>query len=451
MFVLYAGLTMLLVAWWGIGALVRRSEAPPARELTITAVWWATPFALVTPIFSRDVYSYIAQGAMTAAGIDAYLVGPAVLGGRLAANVPEIWQHTPAPYGPVFLNLASGVTQVTGDLVWPGIIGMRVLSIVGLGLLLWSVPRIARLCGADPHVALWLGVLNPLVLLHLLADAHNDAIMLGLMALGLVLALERRPALGAVVITLAALVKVSGGLALAFLVPIWAAQMTGWARWARAALGVTGIAAATTALATAVAGTGYGWVAALDTPTRAHTWLSITTDLGYVTGKLTEWLEVASVEEARHAMWLVGVGAAACVCLVLWQRSLQIGPVTALGLSLTAFVVLGPVVHPWYLLWGIIPLAAAATSITIRRAVAVVSAALVLLVLPGGVMPGLSALAGGIMGTTVVLAVVFAFTGLDRRHLWAPLAADVEVREAATPLTAEPLGLGRSWDGARLT
>jgi hypothetical protein len=403
-FVVYAGLTMLLAAWWRVGGLVRRPGGPSLRELTITGVWWAAPFAFATPIFSRDVYSYLAQGAMTRAGIDAYAVGPAALGGNLAANVPEIWQHTPAPYGPVFLSLAGGVTELTTNGTWLGVLGMRALAVAGVAMLVWSVPRLARSCGVAPTAALWLGVINPLVLLHLVTDAHNDAFMLGLMSIGLVCALERRPAIGAIAVTLAALVKAPAGLAIAFLVSIWAGQLTGRARWARASVATAAVAAATTVAATALAGTGYGWIAALDTPTRAHTWLSITTDLGYFTGTAAQWLGVAGVAETTDALRLVGLAVATILCVLLWRHSAQIGPVVALGLSLAAVVMLGPVVHPWYLLWGIVPLAATARSRAIRRAVTVLSVSLVLFVLPGGVEPGISALAGAALGTVAVLA-----------------------------------------------
>jgi hypothetical protein len=429
--IVYIGLAILLTAWWRIGGLIRRPGATSVRELVVTTAWWAAPFTLVTPIFSGDVYSYLAQGAMTTAGIDAYTFGPAALGGPLAANVPAIWQHTPAPYGPVFLGLASGVTQVTGHFTWPGIIGMRALAVVGVCLLLWSVPRLARSYGVEPTLAVWLGVVNPVVLLHLVADAHNDALMLGLMAVGLVLALQGRPALGAVVVTFAALVKAPAGLAIAFLVPIWAGQLIGRGRWVRAALGAGAVALATVVLATALSGTGYGWIRALGTPARAHTWLSISTDLGDLTGRLAQWLGVATVRDTRLAWQMAGLAVGALLCLFLWRRSLQLGPVVALGLCLGAFVVFGPVVHPWYLLWGIVPLAATAASMAIRRAVALLSAALVLLVLPGGVEPGVSALAGAALGTAAVLGVLFAVTGLDRGHLWAPLAASPRPNGAA--------------------
>ncbi|GII25400.1 polyprenol phosphomannose-dependent alpha 1,6 mannosyltransferase MptB [Planosporangium mesophilum] len=418
--VVYIGLTLLLGAWWRIGALIHRPDGPSWRELAGSAVWWGAPLTLLGPVFSGDVYSYIAQGAMTVVGIDAYRYGPAAMGGPLNLNVPPIWQDTPAPYGPVFLDLAGSVTRVTGELTWPGVVGMRVLAIVGVGMLVWSVPRIARYCGVEPNAALWLGVLNPLVLLHLVADAHNDSLMLGLMSVGLVLVIERHPVPGCALIAFAGLVKAPGGLAIAFVVPIWARYLKGRLRWGRAGLGAVSVAGATVVAATALADTGYGWVHALNTPTRAHTWLSITTDLGSLTGYVGEWLGLTTVDAAMHAWWTVGLGAAACVFVELWRRSPQIGPVAALGLSLGALVMLGPVVHPWYLLWAIVPLAMSGSA-TVRRWVAVLSVALVVFVLPGGVQPGIPALTGAVMGTGAVLVGFVVLTGLGRRQFLAPL------------------------------
>jgi hypothetical protein len=409
--VVYAGLAMLLIAWWRIGRIIQHSSGPSRRALGMTAVWWGTPFALTTPVFSGDVYSYLAQGAMTIAGLDTYRVGPAALGGPLAVNVPEIWQHTPAPYGPVFLGLAGTTVQVTHDGVWTGIVGMRLLAIVGVGLLLWSIPRLAEFCGVRPESAIWLGVLNPLVLLHLIGDAHNDALMLGLMLLGVTLVLQQRAVAGVAAITLGALVKAPAALALAFVIPIWSAQLTGAARWMRAAQRTLGVAAVTALLVTAATGAGFGWVRALDTPTRARTWMSISTDLGFVFGTLGHWLAGFSVDEVRHAFWMVGLVLAAVVTMFLLRHSARIGPLLALGISLTVLVLAGPVVHPWYLLWGIVPLAAAATADRIRRLAAVGSAGMVLLVIPCGVRPGVSAFTGALLGA----GSVFLFARLLER------------------------------------
>ncbi|MFD0580195.1 polyprenol phosphomannose-dependent alpha 1,6 mannosyltransferase MptB [Dactylosporangium darangshiense] len=413
--VVYVGLTLLLVAWWRVGALVRRPDGPSVRGLMKTGVWWTLPFLLIAPIFSRDVYSYLAQGAMAMAGMNTYKVGPSALGGQLGANVPAIWQDTPAPYGPVFLNLANGVAHLTQQSTWPGIIGMRMLALTGVGLVAWSVPRLAHASGVDPAVAVWLGVLNPLVLLHLVADAHNDALMLGLMTAGLVLALRGRPWLGVVAITLAGLVKAPAAVAIAFVVPIWAGRLAVGTRWVRAACGALAAAAGTAVVFTTLAGTGYGWVGTLKTPTLARTWMSVTTDLGYVSGQALHWLGLATVDQTRDAFWLAGLVVAAAVFMFLLRRSTQVGPVAALGLCLAALVVLAPVVHPWYLLWGCIPLAAAGSD-AMRRGVAVLSALLVIFVLPGGVPPGLPVLLGAAIGVVVALLALGALGYQLRRQ-----------------------------------
>jgi hypothetical protein len=434
--VVYVGLTMLLVAWWRLGSALRSPSGPTGRELAKTVAWWVAPFAVITPIFSGDVYSYLAQGAMTVAGLDAYRLGPAALGGPLAVNVPEIWQHTPAPYGPVFLELAGAVTHITDKGVWAGIVGMRALAVVGIGMLIWSVPRIARSCGVRPAAAIWLGVLNPLVLLHLVGDAHNEAMMLGLMCVGLVLAIEGRPAFGVVAITLAALVKAPAGLAIIFVVPIWAAQLSGNRTLLRAARSTAVVGAVTSLTVTALAGTGFGWARTLDTPTHARTWMSITTDLGWAAGSLLHHFSSLSVDATRRAFWLAGLLIATGASLLLWWRRERFGPVATLGLCLAVFVIAGPVVHPWYLLWAVIPLGAAARSPAIRKAVVVVSAALVMLVLPGGVQPGLPALVGAVLGASSVLIVAVFLSRWDDKDFGRQRLA--EALDRAASITIAP-------------
>jgi hypothetical protein len=413
----FVGVSMLLLAWLRLGRLLRRSGGPDVRQLMTTLVWWSAPLTVALPIFSRDVYSYLAQGTMTVLGIDAYQYGPAILGGPLSVNVPSIWQTTPAPYGPTFLSLASDVTGVTGESMWLGIFGMRLLALGGLALIAWSVPRIARASGVDPRQAVWLGLLNPLVLVHLVGDAHNDSLMLGLMLAGLAFALERRPAAGAVLIALGALVKAPAGLALLFIVPIWASQLAPErrlsSRWLLGAIGSFGVGAATIVATTTVAGTGYGWIGALDTPTLAHTWTSITTDVGYWGGQLASALDLATPAQVLAWVRLLGLAAAGLSCLALLRRYHATAPVVGLGLGLAAVLALGPVVHPWYLLWAILPLAAAATTPKVRRGVVVASVAMTITVLPGGVAPTVSAFLAGVVGAVAVFAVAWAVDRLD--------------------------------------
>jgi hypothetical protein len=57
----------------------------------------------------------------------------------------------------------------------------------------------------------------------------------------------------------------------------------------------------------------------------------------------------------------IGLLAAAAVALYCLRNRERIGVLSALGITMLAFVLLGPVVQPWYLTWGIIILAPVVT------------------------------------------------------------------------------------------
>lgn len=374
----YFGVVLLIAAWLLVGRLVRGAEPPTPRALFLVLAIWAAPLLLAPPLFSRDVYSYLAQGAMVDAHMDVYTHGPAQLGGPLADEVAPLWQHTAAPYGPVFLAVASTLAGLTSGELPAGLFGMRLVALFGVALMAAALPRLARHSGADPAAALWLGALNPLVLLHLVAGAHNDAIMLGLLGVGLVAALGRWPVLGAVLVTLAALVKAPAALGLAAVVLL---QVRSGHRPAKAVLTTTVAAAATTVTATAVAGTGYGWIGALKTPVSPQNW-ALTSLLGRATGALLERLGSDLAPLAVPAWHLFGLALTAVLVAAIWWR-LRPRPVYALGLSLAAVAAFGPAIRPWYALWGLFLIAAAAPT-TSRHRVAAVTGVLALATLPSG-------------------------------------------------------------------
>ncbi|MFH9550225.1 polyprenol phosphomannose-dependent alpha 1,6 mannosyltransferase MptB [Streptomyces sp. NPDC017435] len=375
----YFGLVLLTTAWILLGALVRGADPPGPRALVLVLALWAAPLLVAPPLFSRDVYSYLAQGAMVDAHLDVYAHGPARLGGPLADEVAPLWRNTGAPYGPVFLAVAGALAGLTRGALSAGLLGMRCVALAGVALMTAALPRLARHSGADPAAALWLGALNPLVLLHLVAGAHNDAIMLGLLGMGLVAALGGRPVLGAVLVTLAALVKAPAALGLVAVVVL---HLRAGGRPLRA-LSATGAAsAATTVVATAVAGTGYGWTAALDTPVSAHNW-ALTGLLGRATRALLEGQGSDLAPLAVPVWHALGLAALAVALVLIWWR-LHPRPVYALGLSLAATAAFGPAIRPWYALWGLFLIAAAAPGALIRHRTAAVAGVLALAVLPDG-------------------------------------------------------------------
>ena len=407
----YSGLALLLLAWWWYGRLVKRMP----DKTGVTLALWVAPLLLAPPMFSRDVYSYLAQGLMIHAGMDVYRYGPALLGGVIADQVPAIWQHTPSPYGPVFLIVAKTIAALLSAHLLLGIVAMRLVAVAGLVLLAGAVRVLAQSAGVNPAAATWLAVLNPLVLIHLVGGAHNDALMAGLLAAGLAAAVRHRPVVATLLVVAAALVKVPAALGLIAVAAIWATQLPGRWPWLRAAGAVSATAAAGTVVITAIAGTGYGWIGALGTPISAQNWS--------LTGLLGRWLSgVLGTSVVAGSRWF-GMLAVVVVAGVVWTYRARLGPVYGLGIVLVAVVVFGPAIRPWYVVWGLAPLAAVAVHRRVRGVLAGFCAALVLVVLPDGF---------GADGERVLLAVLGALIGI---------AAFLVVRLAvAPPAMLRPVG-----------
>ncbi|AZP15813.1 DUF2029 domain-containing protein [Streptomyces aquilus] len=409
----YFGVVLLIAAWALLGRLVRTTEPPTPRELLLVLALWAAPLLLAPPLFSRDVYSYLAQGAMVDAHMDVYAHGPAQLGGPLADEVAPIWRHTGAPYGPVFLAVASALAGLTRGELPAGLFGMRLVALSGVALMAAALPRLARHSGADPAAALWLGALNPLVLLHLVAGAHNDAIMLGLLGAGLVAALGRWPVVGAVLVTLAALVKAPAVLGLAAVVVL---QTRAGRRPAKAVVTTAVAAAATTVVATAAAGTGYGWIRALSTPVSPQNW-ALTSLLGRATGALLEHLGSDLAPLAVPVWHALGIALTAGLVAAIWWR-LRPRPVYALGLSLATVAAFGPAIRPWYALWGLFLIAAAAPTASVRHRVAAVTGVLALATLPSGGPADAGQLVLAVSGGVLALVVLWQAHQTDRAPAW---------------------------------
>jgi alpha-1,6-mannosyltransferase len=400
----YSGLVLLLLAWWWYGRLSRT-----ARADWWTLGLWGGPLLVAPPMFSRDVYSYLAQGQMIDSGLDVYRHGPAVLGGPFAEQVPDIWQHTPSPYGPGFSIVAEAVADAVSSHLIAGIVLMRLIAVAGLILLAAAVRALAATAGVSPSAATWLAVLNPLVLIHLIGGAHNDALMAGLLVAGLAVAERRRPVLGALLIAGAALIKAPAALGLVAVAVIWAGRLRGPWPQTRASVVVAGIAIAATVLITALAGTGYGWIAALSTP--------ITTENWSLTGLLGRWSAGLTRDDVGAALahqWWRGAGllATLIVAVLVWFHRARLGAVYGLGVVLVALVFFGPAIRPWYLVWGLVLLAAVAADQGVRRALALLCGVLVLMVLPDGFAADtdrlLLAALGTILGAAVFLAVRIA-------------------------------------------
>ncbi|WP_326699223.1 polyprenol phosphomannose-dependent alpha 1,6 mannosyltransferase MptB [Streptomyces sp. NBC_01754] len=405
----YGGLTVLVVAWWLYG----RTGAG-VRDTLVTLLWWAAPFVLAPPLYSADVYSYLAQGAMVLEGHDVYSVGPSVLdpdgpGGDAAASVGGQWTDTPAPYGPFFLILARAVAWATGGAVVPGVLLMRLIALGALALTAWALLRLAREHGRDGGAALWLGALNPLLLTHVVGGLHNDGLMAALMLAGVACTLRGRWVTGSVLIGLAMMVKSPAAVALLFTGVVVGRAATGAVvrRVVKGLLGPGAVAGAVVVLVTLLGGTGFGWLGTQGVAGRIHTALSATSDLGLGLGHLGRLLFGTDPEPVRSAVQNLGLAAALVLIALLGWRSAvgRTRPVHALGLALLALVALSPMVQPWYLLWGTVVLAATAGGGRVRDTVVVLSAALVYETQPSGSTPAYGFVLAGLTCALGVLLV----------------------------------------------
>src|SRR6201987_4212151 len=280
--VLWVGVALILIAWFGLG---RRALAGNASEYTMVATtgFWLAPLLLSVPVFSRDTYSYLAQGALLRDGLDPYAVGPIENPNPLLDNVSPIWTITTAPYGPAFIMIARLVTMLVGNHVIAGTMLLRLCMLPGLALLIWATPRLARHLGANAPIALWICVLNPLVIIHLMGGVHNEMLMVGLMTAGITLTFERRHVAGVTLIAIGVAVKATAGIALPFLVWVWMRHLRerrGYrplvAFLVASALSLA-IFVVVFAVTSTVAGVGLGWLTALGGSVKIINWLTVPT------------------------------------------------------------------------------------------------------------------------------------------------------------------------------
>lgn len=412
------GSAMVVLAWLLLGRFAVGSfrEGSAVRRLTRsqldrTLLLWVVPLAIAPPMFSKDVYSYLAQSEIAARGLDPYAIGPAQALGVdhiLTRTVPTIWRDTPAPYGPLFIWIGKGISALTGDNIVAGIFLHRLLALAGVALIVWALPRLARRCGVASVTALWLGAVNPLLLFHLVAGIHNEALMLGLMLAGIEIALRaiegadpirfsiregRSLALllaGSGLIALSATVKIPTLLALGFIGMALARRWGGTFRSVCAAAALLAAVTIVVVLAVSlISGLGFGWLSpdTLGTANEVRSWMSLPTLLGLGTGLAGVLLGLGDHTTAVLSLTRpIASLAAAFVALRMLVAVLlgRIHPIGALGVSLGFLVLLFPVVQPWYLLWAVIPLAAWATRPVFRIPAIALSSVVSLIVMPNG-------------------------------------------------------------------
>ena len=212
-------------------------------------------------------------------------------------------------------------------------------------------------------MALWVAVANPMMVIHMVGGGHNDLLVMGLLAAGALFALRGRHVAGIALVTAAMAVKASAGVALPFLVLVWAAHLTG----SQPAADRQGhrrrhrrVRGACSPLSRWPRGSDLGWLPALSAPSMIVNWMSLPDRRRRVRALAARdplrpaeaAVHQRRADPRRRSLLLV-------IAVRQWWAARDGGPdaVRRAGIVLLAVAVLSPATLPWYVSWGMALLA----------------------------------------------------------------------------------------------
>ena len=211
-----------------------------------------------------------------------------------------------------------------------------------------------------------------------MGGVHNEMLMVGLMAAGIALIFQRHPIAGNALIVVAVAVKATAGLALPFMVWVWARQLREQRSlpplraFGAAAAGSIAIFVAVFVVLSWLAGVGLGWLTALAGSVKIINWLTVPTavaNLVNVFGSLVLPVNFYAVLEVAR---IVGIAIIAISLPLLWWRFRHTDRevLTGIAWAMVIVVLFVPAALPWYYTWPLAVLAALAQS---RPAIAAIA------------------------------------------------------------------------------
>jgi hypothetical protein len=197
--------------WAGFAAYLAVLAAAPAlgrRVVWGTVLALVAGFAVAPVLLSHDVYSYVDYARLAVRhGLDPYVHPP--LAAPADPAYPHVtWTEATSAYGPLFTLATYPLAWLP---LWAAVAAAKAaaaLSVLGIAAL---VSRLAAWRGVEPLRAVAFVALNPLVLVHVVGGAHNDAAAMLLGTVALAAVLGGREAAGGAALLAAAATKLSAG------------------------------------------------------------------------------------------------------------------------------------------------------------------------------------------------------------------------------------------------
>ena len=330
-FAFYLGIVLLVLSTG------RRQRGRLSRWILAVALGWAVLLRVAllgtTPSLSDDVFRYVWDGRVAAAGIDPYRYPPA--SPELASLRDSLWNGINAksmvtPYPP----LAEGLFALVYRLSPNSLRAMQVMAVVfDLGVMALLLAMLARLRQDLFRVLIY--AWNPLVIVQFAHSGHFDAEMI-LPLLGALYFLARGNRAGSgIMLGISTLAKVVPAITAPVFLPMW---------------GVPGVIAAGATLGLGLLPLTVG--PALTGLLTEATYARFNDSANYVLMRLFGLVSADPGAAARLACDATLFIASILMAAVLWRRRTGLRSLLRSVYYLVGlFILLNAVVEPWYLTW----------------------------------------------------------------------------------------------------
>lgn len=358
---------------------------------------WALPLIIAMPVHSEDIYFYLAFGKIAASGTDPYTISTSQFfaeNDSFRENVSNYWISSFPPYGPVHMEITGLISRIAGDNLFALFLSYRILFLFWLAIFIWCVIRISEYMNLSVPKVLWTTVLSPIFIIHGFNDMHNDMWVVAFFALGILCVLKAMKELEedgntriSIIMMCAALVcfsciaqiKVNLLVYLACASIVYITKLCDtrgyfatFIPFIRSCVYI-GIAGVVSIISFAASLSVpffifkwdlYQWIINLEVPASIYNWRSFPSYIG-----MHLWNGYASLFDTENSVLrmesfadffrkaMVILFVLIIIPLFFDMTNKRINFATALGVVTLFMYITMPVVHPWYLIWVMLPLA----------------------------------------------------------------------------------------------
>ena len=192
------------------------------KQIMIFTAIVAILFAIIIPVTSSDVYSYIASGWIDSHyGENPYYIATNQItnaseeGARdeMFFKVARCWREEPVVYGPAWIIICKGLTLLSFGDINIALISFKIASVLALMACTLLIYKIT-----NKKLFTTLFALNPLVLFETIANVHNDIFLVLFVLLSLYMVVKKKNLfVGVLFLAIATAIKYLSILLLPFL------------------------------------------------------------------------------------------------------------------------------------------------------------------------------------------------------------------------------------------